>query len=175
MSYDAELLAAYASLTAQALVPIALGSFKSLKVGRLGWGYLGGFAVTSCTMLLLYPPWMVVDRRGGCSVPRWNPQTPQSTISKRERSHPETLLSEDTEDEEEGIEETLTWADSLLFPVLGSVALVGLFLVIKYFGSEWLNLFLGVYCESSRKALIRFVCPICRLPGAGYYDVEGEP
>jgi hypothetical protein len=70
MSYDAELLAAYASLTAQALVPIALGSFKSLKVGRLGWGYLGGFAVTSCTMLLLYPPWMVVDRRGGCSVPR---------------------------------------------------------------------------------------------------------
>jgi hypothetical protein len=84
-------------------------------------------------------------------------QTPQSTIAKRKRSHPETLLSEDTEDEEEGIEETLTWADSLLFPVLGSVALVGLFLVIKYFGSEWLNLFLGVYCESSRIAFIQFV------------------
>jgi minor histocompatibility antigen H13 len=148
MSYDAELLAAYASLTAQALVPIALGSFKSLKVGsgRLLFLNIGAFTVTSMS----HPHPLSRSSVDGCENTPLMPQTPQSTIAKRKRSHPETLLSEDTEDEEEGIEETLTWADSLLFPVLGSVALVGLFLVIKYFGSEWLNLFLGVYCESSR-------------------------
>jgi hypothetical protein len=35
MPYDTELLGAYASLTLQAVLPIVLGSFKSLKVSSL--------------------------------------------------------------------------------------------------------------------------------------------
>jgi hypothetical protein len=45
------------------------------------------------------------------------------------------------------MDETLTWADTLVFPVMGSVALLSLWLVIKYVGKEWLNAVLGVYCE----------------------------
>jgi minor histocompatibility antigen H13 len=56
---------------------------------------------------------------------------------------------EDEDDDEEDLEETLTLADSLLFPVLGSCALLGLWLVLKYVGKKWINIVLGVYCECS--------------------------
>jgi minor histocompatibility antigen H13 len=46
------------------------------------------------------------------------------------------------------MDETLTWADTLLLPVFGSIALLGLWLIIKYAGKEWINTILGVYCES---------------------------
>ncbi|WWC88039.1 uncharacterized protein L201_002942 [Kwoniella dendrophila CBS 6074] len=106
MPQDAGLIGSYVSLGLQALIPIALGSFKSLK-------------------------------------------TPEATIRKRKLARKGQLLDgqEDSDDEgeEEIIEETLTWADSLLFPVFGSVALLGLFLIIKYVGKEWINTILGVY------------------------------
>ncbi|WWC60441.1 uncharacterized protein I303_103013 [Kwoniella dejecticola CBS 10117] len=103
MPQDAELIGSYISLGVQALIPIILGSFKSLK-------------------------------------------TPDSTIRKRKLSRKAHLLDEeDDEEEEEAIEETLTWADSLLFPVFGSIALLGLFFLIKYVGKEWINTVLGVY------------------------------
>ncbi|WVF66036.1 hypothetical protein IAT40_000774 [Kwoniella sp. CBS 6097] len=103
MSSDSVLWGSYLSLGLQALVPIAIGSFKSLK-------------------------------------------TPESTLAKRRASRKDKLLNEeDDEEEEEAIEETLTWADSLLFPVLGSVALLGLWAILKYLGKEWINLILGVY------------------------------
>jgi len=56
-------------------------------------------------------------------------------------------LGQESEEEDESFEETLGWADSLAFPVLGSVALLGLWAVLKYVGKEWVNLILGVYCE----------------------------
>lgn len=31
---------------------------------------------------------------------------------------------------------------------MGSVALLGFYMVLKYVGKEWINLILGVYCES---------------------------
>ncbi|WVQ65048.1 uncharacterized protein L199_003218 [Kwoniella botswanensis] len=104
MPQDAELIGSYLSLGLQALIPIALGSFKSLK-------------------------------------------TPEETIRKRKVSRKTQLLdgAEDEEEEEEVIEETLTWTDSLLFPVFGSIALLGLFLILKYVGKEWINTILGFY------------------------------
>ncbi|KAI0036854.1 signal peptide peptidase-domain-containing protein [Vararia minispora EC-137] len=39
----------------------------------------------------------------------------------------------------------LTSGDAWLFPVLGSAALLGLFLVIKYLGKEWINWLMGWY------------------------------
>ncbi|WVW80286.1 hypothetical protein I302_102264 [Kwoniella bestiolae CBS 10118] len=105
MPQDAELIGSYLSLGLQALIPIALGSFKSLK-------------------------------------------TPEETIRKRKVSRQgkaQLLDGEEDDEEEEVIEETLTWADSLLFPVFGSVALLGLFLIIKYVGKEWINTILGFY------------------------------
>ncbi|WRT65822.1 uncharacterized protein IL334_002772 [Kwoniella shivajii] len=104
MPQDAGLIGSYLSLGIQALLPIFLGSFKSLK-------------------------------------------TPESTLRKRRLSRKAQLLGEDEDEdeEEEAIEETLTWTDSLLFPVFGSIALVGLWLILKYGGREWINIILGVY------------------------------
>jgi len=53
---------------------------------------------------------------------------------------------DDGEDEDEDDSSTrLTAADAWLFPLLGSVLLVGLFLVIKYLGKEWINWIMSLY------------------------------
>ncbi|GLB37097.1 putative presenilin, signal peptide peptidase, family protein [Lyophyllum shimeji] len=49
------------------------------------------------------------------------------------------------EDDEEEIVERVSSEDAWLFPVLGSAALFGLYTVIRYFGREWINWFLGCY------------------------------
>jgi len=56
------------------------------------------------------------------------------------------LTDEDDEDEDD-VDETLTWADTLIFPIFGSAALLGLWALLKYAGPEWINFFLGIYCE----------------------------
>ncbi|KAI0043652.1 hypothetical protein FA95DRAFT_366195 [Auriscalpium vulgare] len=48
-------------------------------------------------------------------------------------------------DDDEPVLERLTSADAWLFPVLGSFTLLGLFLVIKYVGKEWINFLLAWY------------------------------
>lgn len=104
-----EHLASFAVLGAQALVPITIGSFQSLRV-----------------------PAPVRARRRAAR-----------------RSKNKLGLDDDDDDdildEEEG--ETLTMTDSLLFPVMGSVALLGLWALIKYVDKKWLDIALGVYCE----------------------------
>jgi minor histocompatibility antigen H13 len=45
------------------------------------------------------------------------------------------------------MDETLTWADTLIIPIFGSVALLGMWLIIKYAGKKWINIVLGVYCK----------------------------
>lgn len=50
----------------------------------------------------------------------------------------------DGEDEEEDIER-LSSSDAWVFPIIGSVALFGLYTIVKYFGREWVNWFLGWY------------------------------
>ena len=56
-------------------------------------------------------------------------------------------MTEDEEEDEGLDDEVLSWADSLAFPVFGSVALLGLWALLKYVGKEWINFFLGLYCE----------------------------
>lgn len=51
----------------------------------------------------------------------------------------------DDEDEDEEEPERLSLDDAWFFPIIGSVVLFGLFLVIKYFGKEWVNWILGWY------------------------------
>lgn len=102
-----EHLAAFAVLGAQALVPIAVGSFQSLRI-----------------------PASVRAR-------------------KRAARRARTKLGEDDDDildENEG--ETLTLADSILFPVLGSAALLALWALITYVDPRVLDVLLGCYCES---------------------------
>ncbi|KXN90625.1 Minor histocompatibility antigen H13 [Leucoagaricus sp. SymC.cos] len=48
------------------------------------------------------------------------------------------------EDEEENMER-LSSDEAWLFPVIGSAALLGLYMVVKYFGTDWINWFLGWY------------------------------
>ncbi|WVR03703.1 hypothetical protein IAU60_000698 [Kwoniella sp. DSM 27419] len=104
MPQDSALIGSYLSLGVQALLPIALGSFKSLK-------------------------------------------TPETTLARRRAARRTNLLdtSADEDEEDEVLEETLTWTDSLVFPVFGSVALLGLWAILRYGGREWINLILGVY------------------------------
>ncbi|TRM69825.1 signal peptide peptidase-domain-containing protein [Schizophyllum amplum] len=51
------------------------------------------------------------------------------------------------EDEEEDgdITERMSSEDAYLFPILGSVVLFSLYLVVKFLGTEWINLLLGWY------------------------------
>ncbi|KAJ3996409.1 peptidase A22B, signal peptide peptidase [Lentinula boryana] len=51
--------------------------------------------------------------------------------------------SEDEDEDEQN--ERLSLEDAWLFPIIGSVVLFGLFVVIKYFGKEWINWLLGWY------------------------------
>jgi hypothetical protein len=51
------------------------------------------------------------------------------------------------------LDETLSWADSLLFPVLGSAVLLGLWVLLRYVDKKWINLVLGIYCESQVSSL----------------------
>lgn len=106
-----EHLSSFATLGAQALVPIAIGSFQSLRV-----------------------PAPVRARR---------------RAARRSRIK---LLDEDEDDildEDEG--EVLTLVDSVLFPIMGSVALLGLWALIKYVDKKWIDLVLGAYCESRKE------------------------
>ena len=52
------------------------------------------------------------------------------------------------DEDEDSEDEALTWADTLLFPVMGSIVLLGFYLILKYAGKEWINRILGVYCTS---------------------------
>lgn len=52
------------------------------------------------------------------------------------------------DEDDEAADEALTWGDTLLFPILGSVVLLGFYLIITYAGKEWINRILGVYCRS---------------------------
>ncbi|THH30820.1 hypothetical protein EUX98_g3392 [Antrodiella citrinella] len=51
---------------------------------------------------------------------------------------------EDEEDEED-VPDRLSSADAWMFPIFGSVVLLGLYLVVKYFGKEWINWLLQWY------------------------------
>jgi minor histocompatibility antigen H13 len=73
-----------------------------------------------------------------------------------------SLLEQQDDDEDEEIPDRLSSGDAWLFPVVrsipmnpheiaevflqfGSVALFGLYMVVKYFGKEWINYLLGWY------------------------------
>lgn len=119
------LIPAYLSLGLQALGPIVLGSFKSLKV-RIPSPH--SFPVRTVT----------------------DPQTPATTLARRKKAADvaNRILTEDEEEEADDSEdEVLSWADSLWFPIFGSIALVGLWALLKYVGKEWINFCLGIYCE----------------------------
>jgi len=100
-------LGTFTTLGAQALLPIFLGSFKSLRT----------------------PAKLKKKRRAA-----------RKTSGK-------LYDDDDDEDEDEELDEVLTMEDSLLFPVLGSVALIGLWLALKYVDKKWIDMVFGVYCE----------------------------
>jgi len=58
--------------------------------------------------------------------------------------HTDGTVIEDEDDEEE-IADRLSSADAWLFPVIGSALLLGLYLIVKYVGKEWINWLLQWY------------------------------
>ncbi|KAF8893382.1 peptidase A22B, signal peptide peptidase [Infundibulicybe gibba] len=49
------------------------------------------------------------------------------------------------DDDQDEVSERMSSEDAWWFPVIGSVALFGLYLIVKFFGREWINWFLGWY------------------------------
>ncbi|GBE81200.1 Probable intramembrane protease [Sparassis crispa] len=66
------------------------------------------------------------------------------TARKSKPGQPVADKSTDDEEEEE-IPERLSSADVYLFPILGSAVLFGLYLVVKFYGEEWINWLLQWY------------------------------
>ncbi|KAJ7346604.1 peptidase A22B, signal peptide peptidase [Mycena albidolilacea] len=60
-------------------------------------------------------------------------------------SLPPPRNADGTRSEEEEVSERMSSGDAYLFPVIGSAALVGLYAVVKYFGTAWINALLGWY------------------------------
>jgi hypothetical protein len=79
-------------------------------------------------------------------------QTPKPIRRRGKATKKEVILNPDDSDDEddEGVEERIGLTDSLMFPVIASCMLLGLFLVFKYLDSKWINKILGGYCESDR-------------------------
>ena len=75
-------------------------------------------------------------------------QTPASTKAKRKAAAKSSGADLAEDEDEDEFDETLGWSDSLALPILGSGALLGLWALLKYVGKDWINLFLGIYCES---------------------------
>ncbi|KAF9268677.1 hypothetical protein L218DRAFT_523744 [Marasmius fiardii PR-910] len=69
-------------------------------------------------------------------------QKKKQSEKKGEKNEEES--EEESEDEEEDME-VVSLEDAWWFPVIGSFVLFGLFLVIKFFGKEWINWVLGWY------------------------------
>ncbi|KAG1832447.1 signal peptide peptidase-domain-containing protein [Suillus variegatus] len=55
------------------------------------------------------------------------------------------VQDDEDEDEDEGVTDMLSSTDAWLFPVAGSVALFGMYAIMKYFGKEWINWLLAWY------------------------------
>jgi len=63
----------------------------------------------------------------------------------KSKGHAKRSDDEDEDDDEEDSVSRLTAEDAWLFPLLGSALLVGLFLVVKYLGAEWINWLMSLY------------------------------
>ncbi|KAF7966474.1 hypothetical protein HWV62_38152 [Athelia sp. TMB] len=66
---------------------------------------------------------------------------PRAKQAKSTRS----LLEQEDDEDDEDIPDRLSSEDAWLFPVFGSVALFGLYTIVKYFGKDWINYLLGIY------------------------------
>ncbi|KAJ7178527.1 signal peptide peptidase-domain-containing protein [Mycena crocata] len=60
-------------------------------------------------------------------------------------SLPPARNADGSRSEEEEVPERMSSEDAWLFPVIGSATLVGLYAVVKYFGTDWINWLLGWY------------------------------
>ncbi|CCM05708.1 uncharacterized protein FIBRA_07940 [Fibroporia radiculosa] len=67
------------------------------------------------------------------------------TIRKERPTEGQPMLEGGEDEDEEEIPDRLSASDAYLFPVIGSVVLFGLYLVVKYFGQEWINWLLQWY------------------------------
>ncbi|KAH7923719.1 hypothetical protein BV22DRAFT_1036005 [Leucogyrophana mollusca] len=54
-------------------------------------------------------------------------------------------LLDDEDDEDDDIPDRMSSGDAWLFPIIGSLALFGMYTIVKYFGKEWINWLLGWY------------------------------
>ncbi|KAG6330671.1 hypothetical protein ID866_8418 [Astraeus odoratus] len=72
----------------------------------------------------------------------------QQATTKQPRPGMKSLLAPDDDDDEaEDVPERLSSGDAWIFPIVGSIALICTYLIIKNFGKDWLNWFLAWYAS----------------------------
>ncbi|KAF9222506.1 hypothetical protein BS17DRAFT_782953 [Gyrodon lividus] len=69
------------------------------------------------------------------------PTSPEKLIASEKCS----LLQDEEDEDEEDIQDRISFSDAWMFPILGSATLFGLYIVVQYFGKEWINWLLGWY------------------------------
>ncbi|KAH0827482.1 signal peptide peptidase-domain-containing protein [Lanmaoa asiatica] len=119
---DWDLISSYAGLLCLAGVSIYCGAFDSLPVRPL--------------------PRAPRSEREFLFLFLFEQQT-----TPRDRHVPKQNLIQDDEDEDEenDIPDRMSSTDAWLFPIVGSMALFGMYMVVTYVGKEWINWLLGWY------------------------------
>ncbi|KAF8161064.1 peptidase A22B, signal peptide peptidase [Crassisporium funariophilum] len=85
---------------------------------------------------------------------------------KQDPKKEEKAGEEQEDDEDEESMERMSSGDAWLFPIIGSVALLGLYTIVKYLGEKWINWLLGWYFSlagvgsvwNSSISLTRYLC-----------------
>ncbi|KAH7888835.1 signal peptide peptidase-domain-containing protein [Phlebopus sp. FC_14] len=70
---------------------------------------------------------------------------PNSSAKTKVSSQQSLLYAGEDEDEDEDIPDRVSSSDAWMFPIVGSVALFSLYMIVKYFGRDWINWLLGWY------------------------------
>ena len=91
---------------------------------------------------------------------------------QRHKSKDEKSEYVDSDDEDEILEEKITTDDAWMFPIFGSCMLFGLFLLLRYFGTEWVNEILRYWFAFMSWGAVFKVCPLFNIQYAQSTDFK---
>lgn len=136
---------AYLALGAQAVLPIVLGSFASVKVscGSNIFANLPLMRNVSQTPRSIRKA--IKDSHARTKSPKEGEL--QGTIPHPDDTYYALEGEQDPEDEQEDDDEKVGLQDSLWFPLIASCALFGFFLLFKFVDPIWINRIISTYCE----------------------------
>ncbi|KAJ9102054.1 hypothetical protein QFC19_004982 [Naganishia cerealis] len=127
MVAPSSIIYAYSALGVQAVLPIVLGAFASVKTPR---------SIRKAVKAAY------LERVAKIAYGNVNDRIP----------HPDEIYNalageEGPDDDEDEDEDRVGLQDSLWFPLMASCALFGFFILFKFVDPIWINRFISIYCE----------------------------